>query len=266
MRKRTFKKNLTITDSFEKTIESTKDLTIDFIEVTIDDFIHSRILKNLPFVKSVLTITNGVISIRECHLFKNTMAFVQELHNKNCDKLKIEKYKKTVLKSDKRFNQELERVIVILDKQTEIIKSQYLAKLFNALIENNISIDEFEDYSEVLDRIYLSDLTVLLNKWEELKDCYFLAQDNEVKALKRLSRDGIGEVVFPNDIIANDSQNIQYFGYDEYSQKFVNILLDSEYIIENTNNPPIFKTSDKILRDREPKTIRKSLTGEDYNG
>ena len=68
MRKRKFKKNLTITGSFEKTIEFTKDLTIDFTEATIDNFIHSPVMKNLPFVKSVLAITNGVISIRECHL------------------------------------------------------------------------------------------------------------------------------------------------------------------------------------------------------
>lgn len=237
--------------SFDKSIKTDcKDILVDSLDATLDKFLEQGILETIPFFKVIKTICNGFLGIRELHLMKNTAVFIQELNNHNCNKKKIEKYSNKILKSPKRFEKELERILIILDKETEREKSQCLGRLFCALINKIIDIETFADYTELIQRIYWSDIKVIRAYWNKLdQDGLIPVNKNDVRNFNRISSHGVGELVFINSsekINKCYDKNCEIFGFDNYSQKFLCLIFDLTYTCNkeikfNNNEKTFFK-------------------------
>lgn len=129
----------------------------DFVETSIDGIIENEIINAIPIVKAVKLLIKGGMALRERHFLKNTLYFLRELKNNTITKEKLEVYRNKI-KNNRRFESELERVMFLIDKQSEVEKIIYIGKLYSEAINLNISYDDFIDYSELVDRIFLSDI------------------------------------------------------------------------------------------------------------
>ena len=136
------------------------DSTTNIAEIGIDSVLDDGLLKDLPFFNLILGTFRTVKSIRERNLLKNTVLFINGLNAKEISPQKLSQYKEK-LNNEKTAEQELGRILVILDQYVDSIKSCMLAILFRKYIEGEYSWDKFCELSDILNRLFIEDISYL---------------------------------------------------------------------------------------------------------
>ncbi|NLI90606.1 MAG: hypothetical protein GX366_09475 [Epulopiscium sp.] len=72
-------------------MEEFTDIGIDIIDTSIDSFLESEILKNIPIVKTVASLAKVSLAIREKYLLKKILIFIDTIHQGNAKEEEIEK-------------------------------------------------------------------------------------------------------------------------------------------------------------------------------
>lgn len=133
----------------------------DITELGIDSFLDDGVLKDLPFVGIFIGAKNVVQNLYDRNLMRQTLVFIKELNSGNLDEKKKQKYKEKIENDTKKAEDELGRVLLILNRTIDVEKARMLASLFTYYINEDISWDQFRDYTEVVERLFLSDITWL---------------------------------------------------------------------------------------------------------
>ena len=92
-------------------------------------------------------------SIVDRHNVKKILTFLSEFHSNKVKKLKLEKFKDKFEKNTYFKNQVLETILLLNEKFVIIQKSQILANLFIAHINDDIDWKEFQKISFILTKI-----------------------------------------------------------------------------------------------------------------
>lgn len=92
-------------------------------------------------------------NIHDRNLLKQTLKFIQTFNEK-----KLQKYKKKIEQDPKRAEEELGRVLIILNNTVEIKKSELLGKIFRAYVDERIVWEQFGELSEAISRLFISDI------------------------------------------------------------------------------------------------------------
>lgn len=137
------------------------EVAVEWIENGIDDILSNEIIRNVPVLKSVIATIKTVANLREEKLLRHTIAFLSEFRSGNIDPEKLSKYKKKNFSNKKKLNNELNRVLIILDNNMDIEKSIILARLYVAYINELITWNEFCEFTDVTNRLFIEDLRML---------------------------------------------------------------------------------------------------------
>lgn len=135
-------------------MSKTLDIGIDYSEIALDNFLKDGVLKELPFVKSVVSFYNIVNSVIDRHKTKKILTFFKEFHSTEIEPKKIEKFKEKFNSDNDYHNQVVETITLLNERFLQIEKSKILAKLIIAHIEDRITWDELADLTIVLDNIH----------------------------------------------------------------------------------------------------------------
>lgn len=154
-------------------LECNSDLFTDIGEIGVDFAFDESPLIELPFVKTVFSFAKTGLAIRERHMINKTLKFINGLNSNNIGSKEYENYKKKIENNDKDLYQELEHIVLILDRIIENEKADILANLYSAYVNKKISWGEFKNFSLVLDNFLLYDrvsLSLLYERPRQLKD------------------------------------------------------------------------------------------------
>ena len=138
------------------------DIIGDYLELGIDSILENDSLKEIPIIKTFLSIGKITKNIRERNLIKNLVIFLNELNSGNIDKEKLNNHKEELRQDHKKAERELGRVLIILEQTIDNIKSSILGKLYKAYINQEIDWNLFVEFSEITNRLYVNDLSILL--------------------------------------------------------------------------------------------------------
>lgn len=138
------------------------DIVGDYLELGIDSILENENLKEIPIVKTFLSVGRITKNIRERNLIKNLIIFLNELNSGNVDKEKLRNHKQQLNQNPKKAEKELGRILIILEQTIDNIKSSILGKLYKSYINQEIEWDLFVEFSEITNRIYINDLNILL--------------------------------------------------------------------------------------------------------
>ena len=141
---------------------NSSDIIGDYLELGIDSILENDSLKEIPIVKTFLSIGKITKNIRERNLIKNLVIFLNELNSGNIDKEKLNKHKEELRQNHKKAEKELGRVLIILEQTIDNIKSSILGKLYKAYVNQEIDWNLFVEFSEITNRLYINDLNILL--------------------------------------------------------------------------------------------------------
>lgn len=184
-----------LTNEFKDSlICNTGDVFKDCLELGIDSFIEDGILKDFPIVNSIVSGLKIAKNIYDRNLLKQTLTFIKELNNGTINKDKLIAYRSTIENNAKKCEEELGRVLLYLNMFIDKEKSIMLAKLFKAYIGQIITWNEFCEYSEIINRIFLEDLLILKYIKEGAK---YKGKDGDNFRVERLYSLGIlGNIMF----------------------------------------------------------------------
>ena len=139
-------------------------IATDFAEIGLDSLMSEGLLKDVPFVTTAVSLYNIGKTIHERHHIKKMAIFIQEINRNIIDEKSLDDYKAKFAGNETFRNQELEYLIVIIERYIGYDKPIMLARLYFAYLKNTIDWKIFLVYSEVIDRLLMSDYKSLLSK------------------------------------------------------------------------------------------------------
>lgn len=145
--------------------EENIDIAIDYIELGLDNILDSvcdnEIIKRIPIVSTVYSVCKIGSAIHEKHLLRKTLIFISSFNSKKIKAKKLEKYRKKIETNSIYAQEELGRVLLLLNKILDDEKAKILANLFRNYIEEEIDWEQFCEMTDITERIFLSDIFTL---------------------------------------------------------------------------------------------------------
>ncbi len=143
--------------------EDTISCISDLAEVGLDTVMDNGILKEIPILSTAIAVYKIGNSIKERHNIKKLTIFLNEINKGIADKQKRQEYQKKINNNKNFRNQEIEYLFILIDRYISYDKSQMLAKLYLAYLDDMINFEDFTKYAEVIDRLLPGDKDYLLN-------------------------------------------------------------------------------------------------------
>ena len=151
-----------VTQSFELSLfENAYDMSMDYAELALDTIFEDGVLKEIPIVKTIYSIGKMGFNIKDRHLLKEQLVFIQEFKDRRLSEEAKQKHHQRYVDNPKQAEKELGRVMVLLDGHTENLQSQILARFYAAFLRGAISWERFAELSEINRRMLITDLPVL---------------------------------------------------------------------------------------------------------
>ncbi len=158
-------------ESFKETLfETSIEGIAQNAELIIDNIAESEIAKNIPIADLLLGMWKSTRNLYLINLLKQTNKFIQEFNSKKIENEKLEKYKKKISNNKKKLNEELGRVLIILNETIDDKKSELLAKFYLAYIYEEISWERFCEFSDVINRIFVSDIETIFEIYKDTRE------------------------------------------------------------------------------------------------
>ncbi len=152
-----------IVPAFETTLfdPTLSDACADMAEMGIDSLLDEGIFKSIPVVSLLVGVGKTAQNIHDRNLLKQTIKFINTFNEKTISPAKIEKYRKKIKDKPQFAEEELGRVIILLNSNVEIKKSELLAKFYRSYINDEIDWSTFCEFSDITSRLFISDLQLL---------------------------------------------------------------------------------------------------------
>ena len=131
-------------------------------EVGLDSILEEGILKDIPFLSTVRAVYKIGNTIKERHNIKKLAVFINEINQNVISEEKRHQYQEKLNSNEEFRNQEMEYLIVLIDRYISLDKPRMLAKLYLAYLDGYIVWEEMIMYAEVIDRFILLDSRNLL--------------------------------------------------------------------------------------------------------
>ena len=136
----------------------------DFAEIGLDAILDDGLVKDIPMVSTAFALYKIGSTIKERHNLKKLLIFLKEINNGIVDEDKRLEYQENFKKNEKFRNQEIEYILVLIDRYTSYEKPQLLAKLYLAYLHGELDWMTFGKYSEIIDRFLPGDKEYFLGQ------------------------------------------------------------------------------------------------------
>ena len=218
-----------LVDDFEKSLfNSSKDVISDYLEIGIDTLMNEGILKEIPIVNTIVGVLKIGKNVHDRNLLKQTLTFINEFNNNKISHDKLKQYKITIENNPKRCEEELGRILLLLNNFIDKEKSIMLAKIFKAYIEKIINWNEFCEYSEIINRLFIQDINLLNMIYDgRVTDT---TNRGDLYRVERLNSLGIIGISFKSTRITTingvqqENRQDSYLSMNSNGRKFMNII------------------------------------------
>lgn len=206
-----------LTPAFEKSLfDSTLSGTcINMAELGIDSLLDDGIFKDVPIVSTLIGLGKTAQNIHDRNLLKQALKFINTFNEKSIDSEKLEKYKKRLNAKPKFAEEELGRILILLNSFIDLKKSEILAKFYRAYVEEKISWDTFCEFADVVSRLFVNDINLLINIFTQKISDTSMCKNHQIQRLQSLglinveakykARYNAGAVKEPFDRISSNS-------------------------------------------------------------
>ena len=149
--------------AFETTLfdPTLSDACSDMAELGIDSLLDDGVFKSIPVVSLLIGVGKTAQNIHDRNLLKQTIKFINTFNEKSISQEKINKYRKKIQSKPQYADEELGRVIILLNSNVELKKSELLGKFYRAYVDETIDWDTFCELSDITSRLFVSDLQLL---------------------------------------------------------------------------------------------------------
>jgi hypothetical protein len=143
-----------LTNNIEKEIFNTaSDLSKNYAEIALDTLTEESLLSKIPVIKSLVSFYKITSSIVDRHNMKKILIFLEEFHLNKIDSNKLDIFKKKFEEKPKHRDKVLETILLLNERFIDTKKSQILANLFSAYIQEVLTWEQFLKMSFMLNNL-----------------------------------------------------------------------------------------------------------------
>ena len=139
---------------YNKGMDSIANISDTLIEV-------SGLFKIFPVFSTAVSVYNASKNFIDKHNLNKLKSFLISLNDEMINDDELKAYIQSLVVDKEMLNQETEYLLVLLERQLEYDKSSILAKFYIEYLKKGISWDDFVEYSAILERLILSDVSTL---------------------------------------------------------------------------------------------------------
>lgn len=188
-----------------------------YAELGLDALLENGLLKDIPIVSTAISIYRIGKSVREKHHLAKLIVFLDEINKGIESEENREKYQAKFAQDKKFRDQELEYILILIDRYISFDKPQMLAKLYLAYLDGKIKWEEFTQYAEVVDRLLPGDIYLSSNGFKFAR--------NKSDSQQRLAALGLMRGVIPDTEKDRGVISFSSPGLDYETTRFGNTLL-----------------------------------------
>lgn len=152
------------TTLFDSTLS---DACVDIAELGIDSLLDDGVFKSIPIVSTLIGFGRTAQNIHDRNLLRQTIKFINTFNEKSISSKKMEKYKNRLDSNSKYAEEELGRVIILLNSNVDLKKSELLAKFYRSYVNEDIDWSIFCELSDITSRLFISDLHLLFEVYKK---------------------------------------------------------------------------------------------------
>ena len=143
---------------FDETLSSA---CLEMTEFGIDSVLDDGIFKGIPIVSLLIGVGKTAQNIYDRNLLRQTIKFINTFNTHKLPSEKLDKHRKKLNSNPQFAEEELGRVIIMLNANVETQKSALLAKFYRAYIDEKITWENYCEFSDIISRIFITDLSLL---------------------------------------------------------------------------------------------------------
>lgn len=207
------------------------DSIADLGDLTLDSVLSNKSLPSIPFFKVIVGFGKTVINIRKRNLMIQTASFIQAFRKGKPDEKAISDYRKRMNEEPQFASRELGRVLILIDRNIDTIRSELLGHLYRSLLLNDITWSQFVDLTVVTSKCVLSDLPLLENiRFGEVTE----SNEENIHQVERLAGLGLVDRAMKTIFSIDQKMTMRYFVYPssfgallyDHSLKYVDLSKD----------------------------------------
>ncbi len=147
-----------ISKALTETLQNSElqNLTTDISEIALDNFIDHEWFKEVPIIKSLISLKKGFSQIKDQLFLKKIIAFLSQ-----SKKIKAKERRAMIIKinDSKKYRIKIgEKLLYLIDKSDDWEKTELLSVSFNAFIENKITYEDFMKIAKIFEKLTIYDL------------------------------------------------------------------------------------------------------------
>lgn len=193
--------------------EEVSSIAGEYAELSLDALLEDGLFKDIPIVSTAVAVYHIGKSIREKHHIAKLISFLHEINKGIADEEKRQNYQEKFTSNEKFRNQELEYILILIDRYIGFEKPQMVAKLYLTYLDGSINWITFVKYAECIDRFLPGD-QLMLDSTEIERAKY----NDNYDAVSRLEALGlIGRKVEVTPTYHEKEQRLKLQNTDEYS-------------------------------------------------
>lgn len=142
-------------------IEELISIGTDIGDAEIKMLLHSELLQNIPILKCIVSSARiSQIFVTRIYL-KKLFAFLQSVDCGDVNLKELEKRRKAAVNNESWLIEEVESIISHLQRLDEQKKAQIAAVFYIEYINQNITLDRFEEYLRINEKVFTQDFEQL---------------------------------------------------------------------------------------------------------
>lgn len=132
----------------------TIDMTVEYGELVIDEYIKDDLASKIPFLKTIKAAYDIGSSIKDAFFLKKLMTFLREYHSNQISSEKVQEFNNKFDNDSEYKNKVVEHIIVQIDRLETLLKSKVVANLFRAHTQGLYNWDHFTYLSYSLEKLH----------------------------------------------------------------------------------------------------------------
>ena len=146
------------------------DLTKDYAEMALDSFLNPGLLKDVPFLGTVIKLGQSILTVKNLNMTRNYYIFISNLRKDKKIDAKLQEHILELEKHPKKMQQELEILLLYIEQYKEIEKVEYMVNVYWAYLNDTVAGINWETavaFFEILNRMLPQDIYALEKVVEE---------------------------------------------------------------------------------------------------
>lgn len=218
-----------LVESFSNSIGSDiVEFTGEAVEFTLDACSgEDSILKEVPFVGTAIKLYNIGSKVYDKHNFYKLKAFIEAVNTGTGKPGELEERREKFLTNTKFRKQELEYLLILIERYVGFAKPNMLGKLYVAYIDGIINWNELTMYAEIVDRFLPGDWELL----DEYRLSLFTPESVDIDRVQRLISMGLVTETMRKANLFDSSSNsvgsfdIEGYGLTRFGSKLADIIM-----------------------------------------